>query len=227
MSPAYEIKGIKNFKGHEGEPCAQGSLYRGTKKVCEWSDSSTGGSMHVRFVSPEEEAAFVPFAREYLSARPDVLGEPYELAKMSDWHIAAEAVERMSYDAAEEAELRKLCKNKLVFKVKSSQEGEEPEIMTLNVMFTESEVARVKAEHKDLIEIVNERFGTPLKDESPEHLAAETVFYRKECAKKTLFVRVVDGVRQVLVLSRPYTPAIGKQLRAKYPDILRILNEVV
>jgi hypothetical protein len=226
MTTAYEIKGIKTFKGHEGEPCSQGNLYFGTKKVCEWSDDSRGGPMRVHFVDKAAQTAFVPVARAYLSARPDVLGAPYDLASMGDAHIACEAVESMSYVAVEEAQMRKLCKNKLVVRVKSKHAGAKPDLFTINCLYTDQEVAGVKAANPDLVEVVNARFGAPLKVGSPEHLAAEGDYYRKECQKKLLIVRDVAGVRTVFTFSRPYSAALALQVRAKHPDLLCILNEV-
>ena len=37
------IKGIKKFKGHEGEPLCQGNVYLGSKKIGWWSQDSWGG----------------------------------------------------------------------------------------------------------------------------------------------------------------------------------------
>lgn len=37
------VKGIKKFKGHEGEPLYQGNVYLGNKKIGFWSQDSWGG----------------------------------------------------------------------------------------------------------------------------------------------------------------------------------------
>ena len=37
------VKGITKFKGHEGEPLAQGNLYVNNKKIGFWSQDSHGG----------------------------------------------------------------------------------------------------------------------------------------------------------------------------------------
>lgn len=224
MSHTYEIKGLKSFKGHEGEPCAQGSLYRDGKKVCSWSDDDWGGPMRIAFSSPTEEQTFLPFARAYLTGRLDVLDHPYDMSTMNDCRIVNEAVERMSQVATEDAELRKLCKDKLVFKVKNAQEGGEPTLRSLNHMYTDTEVARLKADYPALIEIINARFGTPLTEGSPEHLAAETVFYRKDCKTKTLFIRNINGVHTVFVSKNLYSADVAKRLKLKYPDLVRIIN---
>jgi len=41
-----EVKNLKSFKGHEGEPCLQGSLYINGKPRGDVSDDSHGGPMH-------------------------------------------------------------------------------------------------------------------------------------------------------------------------------------
>ena len=40
------VKGIKDFKGHEGEPLCQGNLYLNNKKIGFWSQDSWGGPDH-------------------------------------------------------------------------------------------------------------------------------------------------------------------------------------
>ena len=37
------VKGLKKFKGHEGEPLYQGNVYLGNKKIGFWSQDSWGG----------------------------------------------------------------------------------------------------------------------------------------------------------------------------------------
>jgi hypothetical protein len=226
MAPAYEIKGIKNFKGHEGEPCSQGSLYHGAKKVAEWSDSSTGGPITVRFSSDAEQKAFLPFAREYLSGMPDVLGTAYDLDKMNIYGITEEAIERMSYAAGELAMMTKLTKDhKLVVTVPAKWEGGEPGIVSINCLYTVSEVARIKKEMPEIIEVVNARFGAPLKEGSAAHVAAEAKLYASKCKTQTIYVRRIDGQDTVWFLKRLFNPAVAKLLREKYPDLVRIVNE--
>ena len=54
----YEIKGINNFKGHEGEPCAQGSIYCKGKKIGYFSQSPCGGEDQIEFTNKADENAF-------------------------------------------------------------------------------------------------------------------------------------------------------------------------
>lgn len=226
MAPAYEIKGIKNFKGHEGEPCSQGSLYKGAKKVAEWSDSSTGGPITVRFTNEAEQKAFLPFAREYLSGMPDILGTPYDLEKMNIYGITEEAIERMSYTAVELAQMVKLTKDhKLIVTVPAKWKGGEPSVVSINCLYTEAEVASIKKEMPEIIEVVNARFGPPLKEGTPAHAAAEAKMYSAKCKTQTIYVRRIDGKESVWFLKHLFSPAVAKHLRDKYPDLVRIVNE--
>lgn len=43
MIKGFQLKAVKNFRGHEGEPLKQGNLYFGNKKVGFVSEDSNGG----------------------------------------------------------------------------------------------------------------------------------------------------------------------------------------
>ena len=226
MTAAYQIKGIKNFKGHEGEPCSQGSMYLGAKKVCEWSDDSWGGPMRVRFTSAADEAAFVPFARTYLGGMPDILGNPYDFDKMGDAGITEEAVERLSHAAVEEALLVKLTKDhKLAITVPAKWKGGEPEIVSVNCLYTANEVARIRKEIPNMLEVINARFGEPLKLGTSAYFAAEAKMYKAKCKTQIMYIRLIGGEEQVWFSKAVYSLAAAAKLRAKYPDIVRIVNE--
>ena len=49
------VKALKTFKGHEGEPCCQGNLYVGTKKIGFWSQDSWGGCDNFMLDRPYSE----------------------------------------------------------------------------------------------------------------------------------------------------------------------------
>ncbi|WP_250518572.1 hypothetical protein [Caballeronia sp. ATUFL_M1_KS5A] len=61
----YHIKGMKQFRGHEGEPLQQGWLYLDGKKLAQWSDDTHGGPLHLRFIDPGDQPAFETFALEW------------------------------------------------------------------------------------------------------------------------------------------------------------------
>lgn len=225
MSIQYEIKGIKNFKGHEGEPCSQGSLYCKGKKVCEWSDDAWGGPIRIRFSSNDNEADFGDFAKIYLEGKRNFSGEVFNLASMNRDDIIEQAISSMINIAIENNSLEKLCKKELVFSVPNDNEPSMPNILSCKVIYTENRVALLKKEHPELIEIINTRFGPPIKDGSKEHLDAELIQNKAKCKTHLMFVRVVDGVRVVYSLKNPYSPERSAALKAKHPDIVRILNE--
>ena len=50
------VKALKTFRGHEGEPCCQGNLYIGTKKIGFWSQDSHGGCDNFMLDRPYSEA---------------------------------------------------------------------------------------------------------------------------------------------------------------------------
>lgn len=49
------LKAVKMFRGHEGEPCYQGNVYVGTKKIGFWSQDSWGGYDRFMFDKPYNE----------------------------------------------------------------------------------------------------------------------------------------------------------------------------
>ncbi|NCQ52203.1 hypothetical protein GW796_10020 [archaeon] len=173
---SYTIKGIKNFKGHDGEPCAQGNLYCDKKKVAFWSDDAHGGPISVRFISNDEESKFVIFAKEYLKTQKDYNNKPFDISKINSYGLIEECVTFMSYAAQEESELKKLCKNKIVF---IAGTPENKQTFSVKLPYTEANVLKVKAANKDLIEIVNEKLGLPFDTFAPTTPAALNVAKHK------------------------------------------------
>lgn len=224
MIQGYEFKSIKFSRGHEGEPCACGSFYKGKIKVAEFAEDTWGGGTGVTFVSKTVVAEFVPAARDYLSKTLDVCDTPYDLTKLTDEQIAHEAVERLSYDAVEEANMRKACSKGLVFRVKKTPNAA-TQILTVNCMFTERNIAAMSKDLTGEVEVVNRRFGAPLTEGSPEYRAAEFAANKAKCRTKTLFVRLIDGEHQIWTQSTAYSPALAKALREKHADLQYIINE--
>ena len=78
----FTLKGVKQFKGHEGEPCYQGYLYLRKQKVGWFSSSYTMGPMDIHFDSPEIEKAFTLLAETFQSVHPyGFLRYNYEIIK--------------------------------------------------------------------------------------------------------------------------------------------------
>jgi hypothetical protein len=224
MIQGYEFKGIKFSRGHEGEQCAYGNFYKGKVKVAEFAEDTWGGGTQVKFISKAVMAEFVPAAREYLSKTLDVLDTPYDLTKMTDEHIASEAVERLSYDAVEEFDMRKACAKGLVFRVKRTPNAP-TELITANCLFTERNIAELSKDLTGEVEVVNRRFGQPLTEGTPEYRAAEFAANKAKCRTKTLYVRLINGEHQIWTLPRAYSPAVAKALRDKHADLQYIINE--
>jgi hypothetical protein len=224
MIQGYEFKGIKFSRGHEGEQCAYGNFYKGKTKVAEFAEDTWGGGTHVNFVSEAAMAEFLPAAREYLSKTLNVLNEPYDLMKMTHERIANEAVERLSIDAIEESEMRKACTKGLVFRVKSTPNAP-TEIITANCLFTERNIAEMSKQFTGEVEVVNRRFGEPLKEGTSEYRAAEFALHKAKCRTKTLFIRLVDGKAVLYTANNVYSPTVAKALRDKYADLQYIINE--
>lgn len=225
MIQGYEFKNIKFSRGHEGEPCPYGNFYKGKVKVCEFAEDTWGGGTRVQFVSKEAMAEFVPVARDYLSKTLNVLDEPFDLTNMTDEQIADEAVERMSYDAVEESEMRRLCKKGLVLRIKGPHPNAGEQTVSYNCLFTEQNIAEVSLHHKGKIEVVNRRFGEPLKEGSSEYRAAEFAANKTHCKTKTLYVRLIDGKLALYTLKQAYSAAVAKALRDKHADLQYIVNE--
>ena len=65
------LKNVTHFKGHEGEPCRQGSLYYKGKKVGYYSDSFSMGQATIDFNEKETEDAVKADCKAYYEERPD------------------------------------------------------------------------------------------------------------------------------------------------------------
>jgi hypothetical protein len=155
---SYLIKGFRQFKGHEGEPCAQGNLYKGSRKVAEWSDDSWGGSMLIRFETKADEAEFGVFARGYLAPKKDYDEQPFDLSKYSDFGLLERAVSELSYEYQVTQDLKRRCKKGVLF---YEVEKGERVLYTLKVAYTAANVEKIKARYPGCVEIVNETLGLP------------------------------------------------------------------
>ena len=62
----YWVKGVKNFKGHDGESLFQCSVYKDNKKIGFFSENSTGGSQaNLDCPKKEDRDALCDFAKKY------------------------------------------------------------------------------------------------------------------------------------------------------------------
>lgn len=67
----FELKGVKEFKGHEGEDCYQGNIYYKNKKVGYFSSSYTMGPMDINFDDREVERIFNETLKAYIENFPE------------------------------------------------------------------------------------------------------------------------------------------------------------
>ena len=222
----YLIKNFKSFKGHEGEPCGQGSLHGPSGKVGDWSDDSWGGELRVDFMSPEAERAFVEWAPTFLANHRDFEGKAYVVTSMSSRELIHRAVEHLSYEHEHLAAETKAAKKGIAFYRSDATAENGRALYTTTAPYTAKNVARLRQAHADLLEIVNERLGMPLVDEAAYELAERNKRWMKECKRRTVLVmRKPDGTTQEMAHPAPYSAVLASQLRSKYPDIVEIVNE--
>lgn len=154
---AFKIGSVKKFKGHEGEPCWQGTLKLGAKVVCEWSDDSWGGPMIIHW-RPGSEAA-----RKLFEAAAEADPAHAEAQYVSKTEMA---LSEMVSNHLEEKEMRDWCKKSVVLKTADCKEGE---FVRLKGPFDEGNVKLVQAIEKRYpgAEIINRRFPDLCKAPEP------------------------------------------------------------
>lgn len=222
----YSIKNFKTFRGHEGEPCGQGTLHGPAGKVADWSDDSHGGCMRIDFVNTTERAKFADWARSYVPAFKDYAGEPYDPSKMSDMDLIETAVSQMSYALEEEKELLKQCKKGIAYFRADAKAPDGRALYVWQAAYTADNVAALRAKHADLMEVVNEKLGLPFVDAATFDLAAKNKRFKQLCRSATLFtLREGDGTLKEMRAPRPYSAAVATALRDKYPNLVEIINE--
>ncbi|WP_341744660.1 hypothetical protein [Azonexus hydrophilus] len=156
----YSLGGIKSFKGHEGEGCLQGTLLLNGKKIAEWSEDSWGGPMHFHFKTLEAEKAFFEEANRHKIAvefAQEMLKE-YGVACADNNH-ADLVVSTIAMDLdllkRQEAQLKRWCKTKIVFRLPGDTEGE---YRTLNVAYSATQHDKEMERRFPGCEIINKRF---------------------------------------------------------------------
>jgi hypothetical protein len=79
----FTLKGVTRFKGHEGEPCVQGSIYNNGKKVGYYSDSYTMGPPDISFNDKAVEEKAIRAGRTCYENQTDY-PEDFELETLFD-----------------------------------------------------------------------------------------------------------------------------------------------
>lgn len=222
---SYTIKNFKKFKGHGGEPLAQGHLCLDGKKVADWSDHSRGGELLLDFVTRQSEEAFLTFAKSYLAGQLDFEGKLHDLSKMDERDIVRTAVSTLSFEHEELLEVTRLCKKGMAWRAKKAQSNE-LDIFSSNQPYTARNVQALKDRLGDrLIEIFNEKLGLPLIDENEAKAAADFAYWKRVCAKATVFTLPgQDGKLVHMKRNALYSPEVEAALRKQFPGLVEILN---
>lgn len=71
----YTLKQMTSFEGHEGEPCVQGTIFKGRKEIGSYSDDTHGGSAWLRWTLDGREE-FDALKAHAESLPPHTLEEP-------------------------------------------------------------------------------------------------------------------------------------------------------
>ena len=225
----FELKGLKQFKGHEGEPLMQSNIYFNGKKVGSWSDDSWGGEMRIIFENKDIQDKFVEFSKDILKATLDYEGNPYNVATMDTHDIMSSALYEISTKEAQMAEIKKLTKTAIVFYVKDSNSFNGKSLYTWKVPYSAKNVAIIKSKHPNLLEICNETLKMPLIDENSDafKLSEKNKMYKKTCKNKTLFIiKDATGSLKEMIIKAVYSKAVVDFIKDKYPNnLVEIVNE--
>lgn len=220
----YQIRNFKRFKGHEGEPLAQGTLHGPQGKVADWSDDSWGGPLHYDFVTPQAKADFLAWAKGYLPSHLDYDKKPYDPSAMTDGDILETAIQQLSYAQEERKELEKLCKKGIAFRLRDADGS--LALYTTTAAYTPENVAQLKAKHPNLAEVCNETLELPFVDGAAHALAQRNKLYKRLCKTCIVFtLKQPDGSLVELKSKTAYSSEKAKLLKAKYPNLVEIINE--
>ena len=144
----YEVRGVKEHKGHEGEPVVQCSLYRDGVKVCEYSGDDHGGSSRWFWVDKDSRAtvkgiSFGGKATEYEGTVEEalladfcaMLPERDDVELKMKYHVVPSIfVEDLVVEALMAKKLARACKTKTCFRLVGDEAGS---YRTLNVAWSD------------------------------------------------------------------------------------------
>lgn len=142
----YTIKGLKFHRGHEGEPLAQCTLYRDGKKVALYSDGDWGGEEQIDWIGEGEKQKLA----QHISGKTwkGTEGHTYDMSP-------AIFISELINVADRKARVKKLCKRKTLFRLKS-RKYKTDEWSVIKLPFTEHIKTYLTLRHRsDLGEILN------------------------------------------------------------------------
>jgi len=117
----YRVASVKTFRGHEGESCLQGKLYRGKTLVAEWSESDSGGCMWVQPAPGGHWAEFKASIVALTLVWPDDGSCAANTAV--DFEQAELIVAEMGAEELWQRSLRRMAKKHVVFRTPSDEPG--------------------------------------------------------------------------------------------------------
>jgi len=153
----WSVKKVKTMRGHDGDAMSC-SLYLDGKEVCEIYDDSWGGEYMYHW---KEGKRFENELREFAKTiwtESDLFPDGFQYN--SDMVVNALACTILEEKDAkrEENRLKRMCKTKVVFLLKSKPDDMLSYKRT-NPAIIKEQIAFVKRKHgDDLIEVINERF---------------------------------------------------------------------
>lgn len=235
LPEGYTLKGLRTFMG-EDCPGFNVNLYCGRKKVCSILEPGDGGEMRFSWVDQfkkgvhsllvnwkNRDRRVTPLEKEFLEKIKPVLNITYSTAQFNCcWNeilLFSNAVDLLE----ETRRMRKICKTKTLFTLKSQPE----QVFSLNRRFTvDLQEYLVKLHGNDLSEILNEtRCGqkpAPTLTDADKH----NLYLKGLCKHKTIF-RLIDTPKGSLnSVTAKYTPEIKKHLETTYGNkLVEIYNE--
>jgi len=171
----YAVKGVKNHRGHEGEPLAQCSVYCNGKRVALYSDGDHGGEARLDWLDndkPRVKVETTNYKGEpwVMNCTPQeaalyahVKGKIWFVSDVGDnketMHTPESYISELISIVEEEKYWKKICKNKTAVKFASHGNNQ---FVTFKGTYSTDQRAGLEAwaakNGEEIVEIYNERF---------------------------------------------------------------------
>lgn len=234
----YEVKGVKNHRGHEGEPLAECGLYRDGVKVAVYSAGDWGGEAQIWWVdakAPKVEVKGIRFGGEAFSYQgtPEealltahcatIPPEPFEYGDHKPTYTTPDIfIEGLVNDYESNKRVEKYAKTKTIFLAKKNGQTLEH---TKPCPYTPEVKAQIEAEFGvNLVKILNTEFVGAADVEALKKKELEARI-KRACKTKTV-LRMADG--RTLVYPVPYSPVVKAKLESQHGNnLVEIVNETM
>lgn len=151
---AWTLKQVKTFRGREGTGF-NANLYRDGNKVATVDDHGNGGPIDVHFLDGNGHYNVATPESTLLDAHVKALPQEKCFGTMLDVSVES-FLGSLFDDVQEEKRLRRLCKTKIVLKLKSNKPGE---VTCISQAYRPVHKAKLEERYGgDLVEIINERY---------------------------------------------------------------------